>query len=330
MYYNYFVSKNILKNVIHITLVTLINIIGLYMFYVENYKVVYCMAITVIIFLVFIFIRRHFTFRKLRVDKKKLEESKAQALEYIDALWIGQHELIQSEKISSIDTLISGIAHELNTPLGISLTGITYVKEIMSGEKAKAIAHDSLPMVDMTINNINKSITLIKYFSEIADTEPHNDVRELNLKSMVEFSITSIAPKKTLGRDIEFVYNIPENLNIKASPQSFSIIFMNIIENIFDFAFEFSEHGEVHISAKVSGKDLKVTIEDNGKGISPENITRISDPFFSTRKRNDHYGLGLTVSYSLIQRHYKGDISVSAKLDKGTVFKLRFPGIISI
>lgn len=277
--------KNILKNIIHITIVTLINAVGLYMFYTQNYKVVYSMAFTLIIVIIFILVRRLFLIPDLLARNKKLAESKAQALEYIDALWIGQHELIQSEKLSSIDTLISGIAHELNTPLGIALTGITFVKEVMSGEKGKSIADNSLPMVDMTINNINKSITLIKYFSEIADSEPNSDVRVLNVKNIIEFSINSILPEKTLGRNIEFIYDIPEGLNVEASPQSLSIIFMNIIENIFDFAFEPSEHGEVRINAKVSDDDLQIIIEDNGKGISKENIARISDPFFSTKKR---------------------------------------------
>lgn len=264
----------------------------------------------------------------LKLENRELVSSRDSSLEYIDALWKSQKRLIQNEKLSSLNSLVAGVAHELNTPLGIALTSISYLEELIKSSKGKAIKHESEPMLNLAISNLKKSITLVENFKEISGNGIDDDISPIELHELIDFACCRISSEKTDDKTCNIIYDFPSNLWVNLSQMTLSVILRNIIENAYDFAFDDKENGEITISVEPSEGDLILKIKDNGKGISKKNLKRIFDPFYTTKRANNHYGLGLAISYNLISRHYNGDISCESQLGIGTVFTVTVPDVI--
>lgn len=289
---------------------------------------VFGISIVLTFSVLFAFFRQKHRIRRLQQEKKELENSKNSSLEYIDALWKSQKRMIQNEKLNSLNSLVSGVAHELNTPLGIALTSMSFLEEILKGEEGLEILEDSEPMLNLAIANIKKSITLVENFKEISGTNTDNDSSPVKLHELVDFACCRISSEKTSGKSCNIIYDFSQDLWVNLSQMTLSIILRNIIENAYDFGFEDKKFGTITISVEINETDLTLRIKDNGKGISKENIKKIFDPFYTTKRSNNHYGLGLAISYNLISRHYNGDISCDSQEGVGTVFTIFVPDVV--
>lgn len=316
--------KYILKKPLYI-IIPLLNFTFLLMLYLQlNYLAIIFILAFNGVFIYLILIKKE-DVDLLKKEKSDLIESKTNAVEYIDALWVSQNKIIQNEKLTSLNSLVAGVAHELNTPLGITLTGITYLEELLKNDKELT---DTIPMVNMTLENIIKSITLLKYFREIADTEPNINISKVDIKDFLEFVISGVEQDKRMNSNIKIKYKIQSDFSLNVSQTTLSVILINIIENAYDFAFGINDKGLININAEKYGQDLIIHIDDNGTGIPENIIKKIFDPFFTTKRRSEHYGLGLAISRNLVLRHYNGELKVNSKPKEGSKFKIVIPGII--
>lgn len=264
----------------------------------------------------------------LELENRDLQTSKNSSLEYIDALWKSQKRLIQNEKLSSLNSLVSGVAHELNTPLGIALTSISFLEELLKSDKGLEIREESEPMLNLAIANIKKSITLVENFKEISGNGTDNDASPVRLHELIDFACCRISSEKTGDKNCNIIYDFPEELWVNLSQMTLSVILRNIIENAYDFAFDNKTDGIINISVEPNDSDLILKIKDNGKGISQNNLKKVFDPFYTTKRSSNHYGLGLAISYNLISRHYNGDISCESQEGLGTTFTVVVPDVI--
>lgn len=278
--------------------------------------------------LTLILIRQNKTIKKLEAKKLDLEISRDSSLEYIDALWKSQKSFIQDEKLSSLNSLVSGVAHELNTPLGISLTAMSYLEEVINSEKGTPIQEDAVPMLYLTLGNLKKSITLVDKFKEIAGSSSFDDIEMVSIEDFITFACCRISTSKTLNSNIKITYNLPEDLHIYISKMSLSIIMKNILENAYDFAYPETMSGIIEISAESNGNDLQINIKDFGAGIPDLDVKHIFDPFFTTKRAHKHYGLGLAISYNLLSRHYNGKITCVSNPGVETTFTLTVPDVV--
>lgn len=327
--------KFIRKNYFYILLLTPVNLVALAIIFVTGLSIDTLNIFLLTYFVIFIafglsiyLLKQRHKIELLKIEKRELEKSRNSSLEYIDALWQSQEGLIQDEKLSSLNSLVAGVAHELNTPLGVSLTAISYLEELIKSKKGKGIVENATPMLNLTMANLQKSITLVEKFKEIAGSGSYDDMTPVELREFIDFACCRVNSEKAIGKKHKITYSLPENIWINISQMSLSVIIKNIIENAYDFAFNPDEEGEINISAQSSNSDLILVIKDDGKGIPEENIKHIFDPFFTTKRANKHYGLGLAISYNLLARHYNGKINCSSIPGKETKFIITVPDAI--
>jgi signal transduction histidine kinase len=244
--------------------------------------------------------------------------------------------LIDTEKIAMSAKLVSGIAHEINTPIGIGVTSISHLKEQLEinqeyFKKNKLTPENLLEFFSSTyqfyeiiLNNLQQALNLITNFQQISSDNIAQSIRQINLKEYIEKIITSLTPETKRSN---FVIGLDlENIIIKTYPDVFSHILINFIMNSKILAFnDDSILPHIKIILKKYDNYIKLIYEDNGNGIDEENIEKIYDPFFSTNKINGNTGLGLTIVYNLIKDKLNGSIKIESEINKYTKFIIKFP-----
>ncbi|MGL1892770.1 MAG: HAMP domain-containing histidine kinase [Spirochaetaceae bacterium] len=314
-----------------------LNIIAISIFFILNFQKE-TITLTISIFfltlslsaLYIMFNRQRQKIKALNRKNKELTDSRDSSLEYIDALWASQQGIIQDEKLSSLNSLVSGIAHELNTPLGVSLTALSYLEDVIHSEEGKSLLDDAKPMLDLTMNNLLKSISLVEKFTEISGGNAEDDSSPVEISEFVDFACCRVSTNNSFGKMHTIKLDLPENLWINISQMSLSIVVKNIIENAFEFAFKEDEFGEVTITTEQHVRDLILIIRDDGVGIAEKEVKHIFDPFYTTRRADNHYGLGLAISYNLLSRYHNGNISCKPARDGGTEFAITIPDAICL
>jgi len=271
--------------------------------------------------------------RELKITQEKLEEAVKEAQEANKALKLSQQQMLQQEKMASIGQLSSGLAHEINNPVGyISsnlelIKDIVYDKEVCDENYYKFSEEDVIDLKEMLedcLHGVKKVFEIVqnmKTFTQMGDDD-----------SFVLSSITpciSVALKmlnKEIRSDIWVEFDEKKEFLAEIQPrrlsQAFLYILLNSIQSI-------KENGEIKIIIKEEKEQLIITIEDNGIGIPKEVQSRIFEPFFTTKDVDQGKGLGLSNAYDLIKSHH-GDIKVLSEEGRGTTIKIILPKSVPI
>ncbi|MCI0485138.1 MAG: PAS domain S-box protein [Blastocatellia bacterium] len=229
-----------------------------------------------------------------------------------------EQQLLEREKLSSIGLLAAGVAHEVNTPLtGISSYAQMLLQQVSESDPKytllEKIRHQTLRASGIVNNLLN--------FSRTGDTK----FQETNLNSVLEDTLQLLEPQIHNTR-IEIVRHYGEDLPAAyGSPSKLQQVFMNMILNARD---AMPSGGRLMIHTRLVDTSLVVDFRDTGTGIAPENIARIYDPFFTTKEVGQGTGLGLALSYGIIQEH-GGRIFVESRLGEGANFTIKLPTAIS-
>lgn len=264
-------------------------------------------------------------------------ESRTQELKKtINNLKNMQKQLVESEKIASLGSLVAGVAHEINTPIGIGVTGITHLlvinKEIVKKYKSNSLSKEEFDKFIETSNdlanviniNLSRAAELIKSFKKIAIDRTSEEKREFNVKDYINevlISLQSIT-KKTKH---EFTIDCLETLIINSYPGLFSQVITNFIMNSIIHAFKDNKTGHIRIVVEKENNMLIINYKDNGSGISKENLPKIFDPFFTTNRKGGGSGLGLNIVHNIVTYQLKGTISAKSVVSKGIEFNLEIP-----
>ncbi|MCC6544136.1 MAG: PAS domain S-box protein [Nitrospirae bacterium] len=265
-----------------------------------------------------------------------------------------QAQLIQSDKMASIGQLSAGIAHEINNPTGFVLSNLKTLNEYISDIKGLLEEYDTLLQSCGAISDedvlshmkqveeFKKKIDVVFLLDDIEQifTETQDGMRRIMkiVKDLKEFSHTgSDSPEYAdINKGLEGTLNIVWNeIKYKAEvktlygdiphvlcyPQQLNQVFMNIFVNA---AHAIESKGVITIRTFCEGDNVFVEISDTGCGISPEHVSRIFEPFFTTKPVGMGTGLGLSVAYAIIRKHY-GDITVSSLIGSGTTFNICIP-----
>lgn len=234
-------------------------------------------------------------------------------------LRIRQHQLVQSEKLASLGTLLSGVAHELNNPL----SNISTSAQILGEEIDKADPGFKRELLGQIEGQADKARDIVRTLLEFSRAKEYHP-RPVNLKKLFEETLVLIRGQIPTAVDISL--ECPEELVFDADKQKLQQVFLNLLKNGID---ALGESGNFWITARLLGggevaEEIEIMFEDSGPGIAPENLKKIFDPFFSTKDVGHGSGLGLYIVHDIIERH-GGRINVDSQPGQGTTFTIWLP-----
>lgn len=266
----------------------------------------------------------------------KLSQAHAELNDTLIKLRTTQDELVEREKLAALGSLVAGVAHELNTPIGNSLMGastlhdktIEFRKQLKEGIRRSTLesyveiaGHAS----ELVMRNLHRAAELVSSFKQVAVDQTSSQRRRFNLKSMVSEFIFMLQPsiKKT-----RFVveHAIPDDIEMNSFPGPLGQVISNLINNAFVHGFDGYPDGRVRIEARLVGDAwVELTVNDNGVGVPTENLSHIFEPFFTTKLGHGGSGLGLNIVRTIITGLMGGQITVNSEPGLGTTFVLRLP-----
>jgi len=274
-----------------------------------------------------------------RVDTRtrELAQTNAQLTHTLSTLQHAQSELVRSEKLASLGSLVAGVAHELSTPLGNSLMVASTLgdnirelnRELVDETLTQESLESFLARTDKAAGLLNSSLLraseMINHFKQVAVDQTSAKRREFDLGETIGEVIETLQPrfKKT---PYELSFEPAAVVRLDSFPGPLGQVITNLALNALVHAFEDSDHGRVIVStSELDQAHCRIQVSDNGKGIAPENLSQIFDPFFTTRFGQGGSGLGLHIVYTIVNRILGGRISVDSEPGSGTRFDIDIP-----
>jgi signal transduction histidine kinase len=275
--------------------------------------------------------------RELEVRVREVDISNRELSSTLQKLRATQQKLINNEKMASLGGLVAGIAHEINTPVGVGVTAASTLLESTRSVSNKyergELTNSSLlqyiehatSAANIILGNLERAANLIQSFKQVAVDQSNSEVRQIELKNYLGQVLTSLNPqfRKT---NLRYEFECPSGLSIRSYPGALSQIVTNFVMNAIIHGYQKGDSGK--ISLVVSSCDPEgvcICFSDDGKGISPENIGRVWDPFFTTNRGGGGSGLGLHIVYNLVTQQLCGNIEIESSLGKGTAIRLFLP-----
>ena len=248
-----------------------------------------------------------------------------------------QNQLVESEKMSALGSLVAGVAHEVNTPLGISITAASIFKNEIEALKS-AVEENSLSKSklnnfidnviktdELLINNLNRAAKLIKNFKKISVDQSRDDLRKFELNSYIREVISTIHNEikhNNVSLDLDLQ---TQPIFMNTYPGAIAQIIINLIQNSLLHGFEAKEKGHIRLITKESNENVIIICEDDGIGVHKDVLHKIFEPFITTKRNKGGTGLGLNISYNLVTQHLKGSIKLDTTYQEGARFVMTMP-----
>ncbi|MCU0547039.1 MAG: trifunctional serine/threonine-protein kinase/ATP-binding protein/sensor histidine kinase [Oscillatoriaceae cyanobacterium Prado104] len=265
-----------------------------------------------------------------------VQQRTSELSETLDDLKSAQNKLVESEKMASLGGLVAGVAHEINTPIGIGITAASLLAEkvekffnsytngkIKRSELEKFL-DTAVQSSNMILANLMRAANLIHSFKEVAVDQSSELKRPFKVREYLEEILTSLTAKlKKTKHQVQI--DGDENIVLDSYPGVFSQIVTNLVMNSLIHAYDRDDAGIIAFEFKLKGDRLIFEYADNGKGIPEENLNKIFEPFFTTKRAQGGTGLGLHIIYNLVTQKLKGTIQCQSQVGIGTKFIIQFP-----
>lgn len=248
-----------------------------------------------------------------------------------------QARLVEQEKLAALGSMVAGVAHELNTPIGNSLLMLTALQDkaqefeskVSRGQLRRSdlddFLSDSREASSVIMRGLTNAADLVASFKQVAVDRTAAHQRVFNLAHTTHEIIATLMNQIRLsGHHIEI--DIPDTISLNSYPGPYGQVITNLINNALLHAFEANGNGIMRLCARQeSSERVLIAFHDNGKGISANHIKRIFEPFFTTRMGQGGSGLGLSISYNIVSSLLNGSIRVESTPGQGTCFTLDLP-----
>ncbi len=253
----------------------------------------------------------------------------------IDHLHRTQDELVRSEKLAGLGSLVAGVAHELNTPIGNAVIVAStladqqrrFADEVGAGLRRASLTRfvsEVQEGIDVMERNLRRAAELISGFKQVAVDQSSHQRRRFDLKEIVHELTLALSP--TLRRaGVTFTHDVLPDVTLDSYPGPLGQVIMNVVNNAVVHAFAQQADPSIAASGQVSGGVLTLTLTDNGCGIPPDHLPRVFDPFFTTRLGKGGSGLGMHIVYSLVTELLGGSVHIDSTVGLGTTVTLRIP-----
>ena len=269
--------------------------------------------------------------------ERALSRAKERADAALMTLQQTQAELIQVEKLASLGQLVAGIAHEINTPIGIALTTATVIDDetqmfrnaTQEGKVTRSALSRLVTRVSegssLLATNLSRAADLIQSFKHVAADQVSGEQRAFEVQGWLQQLLTSLGPMLRKTGHVATI-DCPEGLTLDTFPGALAQVVTNLIVNATLHAFDKGEQGQISVAVHENGADmLRLVVADNGRGIAAEHRGKIFDPFFTTRRAEGSTGLGLHIVFNLVTSTLHGRIYFESEHGRGTRFTIDLP-----
>ncbi len=282
-------------------------------------------------------------FRENAIAKRKTEDELRTAKEKAESALLelntAQQNLIDAERLAALGGLVAGVAHEVNNPIGISLTvASSFARrsemfendlktEPLRRSRLDEFVRASRDASQQLVSNLQRAGELIQSFKQVAVDRSHAERRQFALSEATDQIVASLRPvlKKAA---IALSVDVPDGLLIDGYPGAYGQILTNLFLNAVNHAFADGRSGNITISARGRGTDdVEIIFADDGAGMTPDVQRQAFDPFFTTRRNEGGTGLGLHIVYNLVTQQLGGRMMLESRVGQGTTFRIIMPRI---
>ena len=273
---------------------------------------------------------------RVEMRTSDLRRANEELLRTLAELKATQHQLLESEKMAALGGLVAGVAHEINTPLGVTVTAASHLQEearrIGNLAAANSLTAEAVEQFQLAANesseiilrNLNRADRLIRSFKQVAVDQSSEERRTIELGAYLNEILISLGPalKKTPHR---VRIDCPAPVSLNTYPGAIYQIVSNLLMNSVYHAFAPGQTGDIAIAVKQNGREVELTCRDNGRGMDENVRARIFEPFFTTRRGEGGSGLGMHVVYNLVTQLLGGRIHVVSAPGAGAAFEIELP-----
>ncbi|BBT64636.1 ATP-binding protein [Aeromonas caviae] len=274
---------------------------------------------------------------KVAERTRSLSDANEQLGKAYDDLKQAQQTLVESEKMASLGSLVAGVAHEINTPIGISVTASSYLQERVADFKqhleAKQLSRTYLNEFTQNLDesmqllqgNLRRASELIASFKQVAVDQSSEARYNFSLADNLHQVVVSLGYKLKKSQ-CEVDIQCDPKLTLYSFPGSFTQIYSNLILNSIHHGFDdWDRPRKITIKVEQQGDELVIDYSDNGRGIPPEILPRIFDPFVTSKRGHGGSGLGTHIIYNLVVQLLRGRIHCASEPGQGAQFHIRLP-----
>jgi signal transduction histidine kinase len=246
-----------------------------------------------------------------------------------------QKELVQKETLAKLGEMVSGMAHEINTPLGGGVTVASHLDSKVKTFMKKYEENDYTPeelnklltlcgkASNNILNNLQRAADLVQSFKRMSVDQSSQQLRIFSLRQSVEDVITSLQHKLKYSK-VKIELSCPDFIELNSYPGIFSQIFTNLINNSLIHGYDENQAGTINIDITPEGDNLNIVYKDDGNGMDEDALSQVFIPFFTTKRNEGGSGLGSSIIFSCVQQ-LGGDIHVHSEPGKGVEFAMTLP-----
>lgn len=273
---------------------------------------------------------------ELQQALKQLDESNAALEQSLESLHETQQKLVESERMAAIGHLVAGVAHEINTPVGVGITGASHLEEatghigdqLNAGSLSRGALLDYLAEMregcELIQYNLRRAGDLIQRFKEVAVSHIAHEKQHFDLGDLVREVCNSLKPSLQ-EKGAQLVVESEGPVPVDTSAGAIAQVLTNLVMNSLMHGFDQVERGRIGIRLRSEGERIRLIYTDNGCGLDTAIIDHVFEPFYTTRRGAGGTGLGLYICYNLVQEVLGGSIECGNAREGGAEFRIDLP-----
>lgn len=271
---------------------------------------------------------------RTRVAQLQARDLARQVEDRSQQLKLAQQSLLENEKMAALGQTVAGVAHEINTPVGVSITASSalagklaelkqhFDDKTLSSKAFSQFVSDSEQHLQLISYNLQRAADLVTQFKQLAVNETVTESVNIQLKPWLQHLVARLNPSNAA---VSIILQCPDNLRLQLRASALATVLSHLLENALLHAFEPDDSGEITLEVRINAQQLLLKVCDNGKGIDESIQDIVFNPFVTTRRASQSKGLGLHLCYNLVTQVLHGSIEMETVVGKGTEFRLFLP-----
>ncbi|MDP2633871.1 MAG: ATP-binding protein [Pseudoalteromonas sp.] len=265
-----------------------------------------------------------------------LREANQELLNTLERMHQYQNQIVESEKMASLGQMVAGVAHEVNTPIGLGITGSTllrdklseinngFEKKTLTSTQLKRFIDDGIENLDLIYRNLNRAAELVSSFKKVAVTQDGEIKSAVNVYNLISDVLLSMRADMQ-PKEPEVKVHCPSELIFETKVGPLQQVLQQLISNSVIHGFKDNIGNEIEFTIERNESSLIINYRDNGVGVDKTIKKRIFDPFVTTKRGEGGSGLGMHLVYNLVTQALGGNVFYDEKDDRGTSFIITLP-----